>query len=142
MPDLQSEVYLKLRPPQPGEVYKVVDNSVTMNDQNKEDKKERPVLIVSNNKLTIPGCDIINVVPLTSKGKPDLLRFPISDAYEEIEKDFEVASKSFALLQLYQPIHLNNFRDKCGRINANSYLAIQYSIAVNVIGYQTFDLNP
>ena len=70
MPDLQSEIYQKLRSPQPGDVYKVVDTAIVMNDQNKEDKKERPVLVVSSNKLTFPGCEIINVVPLTSKGRP------------------------------------------------------------------------
>ena len=142
MPDLQSEIYQKLRSPQPGDVYKVVDTAIVMNDQNKEDKKERPVLVVSSNKLTFPGCEIINVVPLTSKGRPELLRFPIAEAYDVIEDDFNVATKSFALLQLYQPIHSKYFRNKCGRINANSYLAIQFNLAVNVIGYQNFDLTP
>ena len=130
---------LKANPPQPREVWKVLDLEVRLHSENREDKKARPVLIVSSDKLTVQNASIINVVPLTTAKTPDSLIIPIGKAYEEAAKDFSPKEASCAL-QFYQPIELKYFVERCGTIEENTYCAIQFTLCSELIGYVDFDL--
>jgi len=131
---------LKAKPPQPREVWKVQDLEVRLHSENREDKKVRPVLVVSSDKLTVPNASIINVVPLTTSKNPDSLIIPIGKAYEETAKGFSLKEASCALLQFYQPIELKYFVERCGTIEENTYCAIQFTLCSELIGYVDFDL--
>lgn len=131
---------LKAKPPQPREVWKAQDLEVRLHSENREDKKARPVLIVSSAKLTVRDASIINIVPLSTSKSPDSLIIPIAKAYEEIAEGFSPKEGSCALLQFYQPIELKHFVERCGTIEENTYCAIQFTLCSELIGYVDFDL--
>lgn len=136
------EQLIKLRPPQSREVWKVQDLEIRLHSEKRQDKKIRPVLVVSSNKLTVENASIINVVPLTASKKPDTLVFPIDKAYEELSNDFSPKEGSCAALQFYQPIETKHFFERCGRIEEITYNAIQLTLCTELVGYEEFDITP
>lgn len=126
--------------PLPREVWKVLDKYVVMHEQDRDDKKERPVLVVSSKNLITSKSIVVNIVPLSTANAPNELIFPIG-SYEHCEADFKPDKKSCAILQLYQPLHIDHFVKKCGTIDANSYDAIVSTICFKIIGSGDFDLS-
>lgn len=142
---LKQDELKKLFYPEPGEVYHVPDPEVAMN-RNKskaEANKPRTVLIVSTSELlSLKNNPHYNIIPLTTKGNPDKLSFPIDKKYSDTADDFKPDKNSLALLPLYQPIKKEIFNSRCGKLEDECYRAIVYALCVNVIGYDDYDLEP
>lgn len=127
-------------PPQPREVWYVIDLEVRLHAEKRIDKDNRPVLVVCSPELTKPDASIINIIPLTTAKKPDKFIFPIDRAYEKCEADFNLSTASCAHIQFYQPIEIQHFVSKCGKIDETSYEAIKNILCTQVIGFCDYDL--
>lgn len=132
---------LELKPPQPMEVWHVEDLKITLHSEKRENKKFRPVLVLSSAKLTQPKASIINIIPLTTSKGFDSLIFPLSRGFVQCFENFKPDNSTAALIQFYQPIEIIYFKKKCGIIDAVSYEAIKNLLCLEAIGYTEFDLS-
>lgn len=135
------EQLLEQTPPQPMEVWHVEDKKVTLHSEKREDKINRPVLVLSSSKLTQPKASIINVIPLTTSKEFDSLIFPLERAYKECFGDFKPQNTTAALIQFYQPIEIIYFKKRCGIIDDVTYNTIKELLCLGVIGYNDYDLS-
>ena len=136
---IDQQILKKVRPPQQAEIWYADDDKILMDDPQKVDKNNRPVLVVSHLDLLKTPCNMVNVIPLSTSGSPDKIRFPIGAAYENICNDFRPNPNSMALLALYQPIRISCFSTKCARIDLNTYSAIIRVLCQSVIGLEEFN---
>lgn len=127
-------------PPKPREVWKLDDEQVRLHEKGKEGKS-RYVLVVSKDCDKLDG-QIINVVPLTTKREYDRLTFPMSQGYEKIYNGFTPDQSSTAVIQFYQPIRRDYFKDICGRIDCQTYCTIKQILCNDVVGFaDEFDMS-
>jgi hypothetical protein len=121
------EALKKLYKPKEGEVYLVPDEVVIMDGKPRKMKGKRPMLVISLEKN---DSNAINVIPLSSSGKIDRIRFPIKECLRDLKEDCNQHRKSFALLTFQQPITKNVIIGFCGLIEGNCFAAVKRSIDI------------
>jgi mRNA-degrading endonuclease toxin of MazEF toxin-antitoxin module len=126
--------------PQPREVWFVRDSEVKLHSENRTDKGNRPVLVVTSVDLAGSDIPMINVVPLTTSSEWDELTYPVSRAYYKTFDGFNPETNSSAIIPLYQPILKKHFADRCGILEADAYEAIRHTLCLKVVGYPDFDI--
>jgi len=129
--------------PRPGEVWLVSDEEVRfVPDQNRNFHRIRFVLVVMNDNLCTKDNIVINIVPLTTQGRPDKLLFPLRGEYEDIAKENYINRRSKAAINHYQPIDKKYFMSNgyIGRIAQKNYYAIVELLKWELIGTSDFDL--
>ncbi|OGU11602.1 MAG: hypothetical protein A2X61_16610 [Ignavibacteria bacterium GWB2_35_12] len=125
-----------------GDIWFVPDVSVQF-DEDQKFKKDRPVLIVMSKINIRVNSTILNIVPLSTQGKPERLRIPIAQGYSETFNGFVPDKNSLALVNFYRPIDKKYFKKLIGRIDDTCLDAIKKSICFDVVGYtDDFDLEP
>ena len=139
---LQEQLLQKVCPPKQAEIWYADDDKILMDDPNKKDKNNRPVLVVAHSELLKVPCNIVNIIPLSTSGNPDRIRFPIGTAFENVCNDFHPDENSLALLALYQPLRVKCFQRKCATLNSNTYSAILLTLCQYVIGFDALDFTP
>jgi len=130
--------------PQPREVWIVDPKGVQLDSPSRDPKKGRPVLVVTDYKLTRPGAYLFNIIPTTTKGRIGRFRFPIARAYEYSDPWFIPESNSLALIRHFKPIKIDYFIKRCGYLDVTSYETIQNILCFEVIGLprESYDLAP
>jgi hypothetical protein len=141
MGTLSNQIFEKIKAPSPREVWQVKNEKLTMDGDRKKPVEYRPVLVVSHDDLSFPGCQIVNVIPLSTSGSPDTYRFPVYSGFTNIETDFNPDKNSLALLKFYQPIKYSEFGNKCCTLDETTYEALKITLCVSVIGAYQFDLD-
>ena len=129
--------------PQPREVWYVKDGAIRLHENKREDKDNRLVLIAASEDLLVARATIINVIPFSTSGNPDLLSIPIARGYEKTKAGFVPSKDSLALLQWYQPIEIHHFEmdsGVMGVIEEVCYNSILHTLCTELIGYSDFDL--
>ncbi len=127
-------------PPKPREVWILDDSKVVLHNKGKKGKK-RFVLVVSKDCEMLDG-KVVNVIPLTTKRTYDRLTYPIARGYEICYNGFSPDQSSTAVIQFYQPIDRDYFKDICGRIDCQTYCTIQHILCNDVVGFNDeFDLS-
>ncbi len=137
---MNREILKKVRPPQPGDIFYINSRHIYMEDK-LNDKQMRPCVVLCNCSLTTPPCESVFIVPFSSIGEEDKYRFPVRDGFEQINEKFNPAKKCFALLNLYQPVLIDAFHEKCARLECNTYLALKETIANSILGYSEIDFD-
>lgn len=129
--------------PHPGEIWYVESPEIELGIERAvtdRSKIRRPCIIVSHLELIRDQQFCFNVLPLSSQGSTSKYRVPVRSSFEILDPTFEVASKSFAIINLYQPIKLEAFTRRVGRIDLITYEKIQHLICTTLVGYIHFNI--
>jgi len=138
---INKELYALLIKPEPAEIWYIDDLEIKMHPDGRKDKVQRPALVVSSNfLLKNENFPLINVIPLSTKGEPDALSFPVASGIIDISADYKKDNNSLAVLPYYQPIEKKYFRSRCAKIDENTYYAVVTALCLQVIGYSDYDL--
>lgn len=123
--------------PKPKEIWEIEDKEVRfVPDDNRNLHQKRYVLVVMNDELCIVSNNVFNIIPMSSQGKPDPLRFPLNKGCYSDIIDEKIVKKSNSLLVLnhYQPINGSYLVKKLGRLNDEIYEAILNNIQGELLG--------
>lgn len=138
--DLEDIKYMNLKR---GTVWKIDDSKIILD--RKDDKliknKPRYVLITSSERYLDYAKECINVIPLTTKGCPDLFCFPIDSKFKETFNEFKVSPKSLAVTHYCQPVRIETLEHIVGILDECCFEGIILSLCQNVFGHDCFEPN-
>lgn len=122
--------------PSPMEIWEVDDCEIRFVPDDKRNKHhKRYVLVLMNKELCSNNNPVYNIVPMSTKGEPDILRFPLnSNCFSYIADDGLNKSTSLLVLNHYQPINSRFLKKKAGVLNEDIYWAATNQIKEALLG--------
>ncbi len=124
--------------PKPRQIWKIDDKKIRFIPEDKRNLHDyRYVLVVMNEDLCNLSNKVYNVIPLSTKGSPDFLRYPLKKECYSKNSDDELTNKSQSLLVVnhYQPVNSEYLEaPSMGSLKEEIYESVLLMIKENLLG--------